>query len=231
MTEAPADLTAAVPRGYRRPVRRTALALTACLALVAAACTSEADENPLEASNDGSGDQSSATGSDSPDEGAGDTLDWEECGGDAECATLDVPVDYDQPEALAEVLHSLGIRHPDGAPPLDPAAALRVLAEHGSPLGTLSSDQLASVAEVFTNNLNAQRRHDSRPVDVDVLFFEAIQDKAPDPERPGDWAPYTSGRIESHPIACRHGDMLAPGPLADIAAVLTRHLDGPDHIA
>jgi pimeloyl-ACP methyl ester carboxylesterase len=85
-------------RGYRRPVRRIALALTACLALVAAACTSEADDNPLEAGNDGSGDQSSATGSDSQDEAAGDTLDWEECGGDAECAALDVPVDYDQPE-------------------------------------------------------------------------------------------------------------------------------------
>ncbi|QEV21832.1 amino acid adenylation domain-containing protein [Streptomyces alboniger] len=141
------------------------------------------------------------------------------------------PVDYDQPEALAEVLHSLGIRHPDGAPPLDPAAALRVLTEHGSPLGTLSSGQLASVAEVFTNNVNAQRRHDSRPVDVDVLFFEAMEGKAPDPEGPGDWAPYTSGRIESHPIACRHGDMLAPGPLADIAAVLARRLDGPDHTA
>jgi amino acid adenylation domain-containing protein len=141
------------------------------------------------------------------------------------------PVDYDQPEALAEVLHSLGIRRPDGAQPLDPAAALRILTEHGSPLGTLSDGQLASVAEVFTNNVNAQRRHDSRPVDVDVLFFEATDDKGPDPEAPGDWAPYTSGRIESHPIACRHGDMLAPGPLAAIAAVLAHRLNGPDHTA
>ncbi|MFF0016393.1 amino acid adenylation domain-containing protein [Streptomyces sp. NPDC005374] len=141
------------------------------------------------------------------------------------------PVDYDQPEALAEVLHSLGLRQPGGAPPLDPATALRILTEHGSPLSTLSSDQLASVARVFTNNVSAQRRHDSRPVDVDVLFFEAMEDKAPDPEGPDDWAPYTSGRIESHPVACRHGDMLAPGPLAEIAAVLVRRLDGPDHTA
>ncbi|MGI5467558.1 non-ribosomal peptide synthetase [Streptomyces sp. CA-132043] len=138
-----------------------------------------------------------------------------------------LPVDYDQPEALAEVLHSLGLRQPDDAPPLDAAAALRVLARHGSPLGTMTADQLDSVARVFTNNVNAQRRHDSRPVDVDVLFFEAVRDKGPDPERPDLWAPYTSGRIESHPIACRHGDMLAPGPLADIAAVLARHLSTP----
>ena len=81
---------------------RTALALTACLSLLAAACASEADENPLVEAGSGSArDESSAPdGGDSPDEGAAgtDTLDWEECAGDAECATLDVPVDYDQPE-------------------------------------------------------------------------------------------------------------------------------------
>jgi pimeloyl-ACP methyl ester carboxylesterase len=83
-------------------VPRTALALTACLSLLAAACASEADENPLVEAGSGSArDESSAPdGGDSPDEGAAgtDTLDWEECAGDAECATLDVPVDYDQPE-------------------------------------------------------------------------------------------------------------------------------------
>ena len=83
-------------------MHRIALALTACLALVAAACASEADENPLvEAGNDSADDGSAAPESpDSPDEGAAgtDTLDWEGCGGGAECATLDVPVDYDQPE-------------------------------------------------------------------------------------------------------------------------------------
>jgi pimeloyl-ACP methyl ester carboxylesterase len=81
-------------------VRRIALALAACLALTAA-CASEADENPLQA---GASNDDSATSTDS-DSRAGDsergdgtgTLDWEDCGG-AECATLDVPVDYDQPD-------------------------------------------------------------------------------------------------------------------------------------
>jgi pimeloyl-ACP methyl ester carboxylesterase len=99
---APADVTPVVPSGYRRPVHRTALALTACLALVAAACAGEADENPLtEAGGGDTSADSDATGpTDSPDastDGTG-TLDWEDCGGGAECATLDVPVDYDQPD-------------------------------------------------------------------------------------------------------------------------------------
>jgi pimeloyl-ACP methyl ester carboxylesterase len=76
--------------------------MTGCLALLAAACASEADENPLvEASSGSGGDESSAPDTrDRPDEEAAGTgtLDWEECAGDAECATLDVPVDYDQPE-------------------------------------------------------------------------------------------------------------------------------------
>jgi pimeloyl-ACP methyl ester carboxylesterase len=67
-------------------VHRIAFALTACLALLAAACASEADEGSSTADSPGGG-----------DDGAGGGLDWEDCGG-AECATVDVPVDYDQPD-------------------------------------------------------------------------------------------------------------------------------------
>jgi len=80
-------------------VHRFALALTACLALVAAACASEADENPLTEAGSNAGDENSTDTSGSTDgqgggaDGTG-TLDWQECGGGAECATLDVPVDY-----------------------------------------------------------------------------------------------------------------------------------------
>jgi pimeloyl-ACP methyl ester carboxylesterase len=82
-------------------VHRIALALTACVAL-AAACASEADENPLlEAGggNDDGGASADPETPDSPDDGSAGagTLDWQECG-DAECATLDVPVDYDRPD-------------------------------------------------------------------------------------------------------------------------------------
>ncbi len=79
-------------------MHRIALALTACLALVAAACASKADENPLVEARSGDDDGSSTTDTpDGGDGGTGDSLDWEDCGG-AECATLDVPVDYDQPD-------------------------------------------------------------------------------------------------------------------------------------
>jgi pimeloyl-ACP methyl ester carboxylesterase len=95
------DITATASSGYRRSVHRIALALTACLALVAAACASEADENPLTRAGDGetSANSDGSGPTDGPGAGADGTgtLDWQQCGGGAECATLDVPVDYDQP--------------------------------------------------------------------------------------------------------------------------------------
>jgi pimeloyl-ACP methyl ester carboxylesterase len=84
------------------------MALTACLALVAAACASEADENPLTEAGGGNagGEVSADPDTPGPTDGADGTgtLDWQECGGGAECATLDVPVDYDQPEGDALTL-------------------------------------------------------------------------------------------------------------------------------
>jgi pimeloyl-ACP methyl ester carboxylesterase len=89
-------------------VHRLALALTACLALVAAACASEADENPLTEAGGGNagGEVSADPDTPGPTDGADGTgtLDWQECGGGAECATLDVPVDYDQPDGDALTL-------------------------------------------------------------------------------------------------------------------------------
>ena len=81
-------------------MRRIALAPAAGLALIAATagCASEADENPLrEAGADDDGASDATEPPDTPGDGT-DSLDWEECGGGAECATLDVPVDYDQPD-------------------------------------------------------------------------------------------------------------------------------------
>jgi pimeloyl-ACP methyl ester carboxylesterase len=69
--------------------------------LVIAACAQEADENPLQ-TGQAADDDSGSTERDTPaaDEPPADgaTLEWEECAGDGECTTLDVPVDYDDPD-------------------------------------------------------------------------------------------------------------------------------------
>ena len=74
--------------------------------LLVAACASEADQSALgerdtgasaPEQDDGNSDSSS---DDAGDRGQGgdDQLDWSSCGSSAECAELDVPVDYDDPD-------------------------------------------------------------------------------------------------------------------------------------
>jgi len=54
----------------------------------------------------------------------------------------------------------------------------------------------------------------------DIEFFVATQDKTADSPVPAAWRPYVRGRITVHPVACAHGAMAAPGPLALIGAVV-----------
>jgi len=73
----------------RRPLRLLATLLTLT---IVAACAQEADE-PL------AGGAGAGGGAAGPDDGSGGgTLEWTSCGGDAECAELEVPVDYANPD-------------------------------------------------------------------------------------------------------------------------------------
>ncbi len=81
---------------HRRRLRLLAALLT--LLLLTAACASEADESLLSADQTRTGGQDTSPDSTEGDgDQANDTLDWEDCSF-GECAELDVPVDYDQPD-------------------------------------------------------------------------------------------------------------------------------------
>src|SRR3546814_18197257 len=73
-------------------------ALLALLTLVATACASEADDDPVA---EPPIDATSEEPADGPVEGPNgfvpDEIEWEECGA-TECGVLDVPLDYEQPE-------------------------------------------------------------------------------------------------------------------------------------
>jgi pimeloyl-ACP methyl ester carboxylesterase len=87
---------------FRRPI---SLLVTLIALLLAVACASEADDSALAGSDDGRTPQDSTGGDAEADEGDGNggdpsaagEIDWSSCG-TAECAELDVPVDYDDPD-------------------------------------------------------------------------------------------------------------------------------------
>jgi pimeloyl-ACP methyl ester carboxylesterase len=70
-------------------------ALTALALLAAVACAKEGDSASLQTGRDDSATDSAEPAPDG-DPSAGD-IEWESCGGGAQCAVIDVPLDYDDP--------------------------------------------------------------------------------------------------------------------------------------
>ncbi|WP_037345992.1 non-ribosomal peptide synthetase [Sciscionella sediminilitoris] len=59
----------------------------------------------------------------------------------------------------------------------------------------------------------------------DLLFFEATEgQRGAGNVTPGDWQPYTEGRIEVTGIGCRHERMLDREPIGHIAAILSERI-------
>jgi len=80
-------------------LRRPVVALLAALTVLAAACAKEADdpvavEETTTSQTDGS---STTTAGEGPDSFTPDPIEWDDCG-TVECATLEVPLDYSEPD-------------------------------------------------------------------------------------------------------------------------------------
>ncbi len=78
-------------------MRRPAAALALAVALAVTACAGKSD-TPLGGNEAATGADGSDNGSSGSGNGGTDTLDWSDCGAGAECAVIDVPLDYDDPE-------------------------------------------------------------------------------------------------------------------------------------
>ncbi|HVQ93839.1 MAG TPA: amino acid adenylation domain-containing protein, partial [Mycobacteriales bacterium] len=129
------------------------------------------------------------------------------------------------PEALSALLVSLGTdpaRLPDG--PLRHDDFLALAARDGGPLAALGEPAAAAVARVFTADVNLARRGPIGRFAGDVVFFTAVEGRTADSPRPQLWREHVTGRLEIHEIACRHGELTQPGPLARIGPVLDRAL-------
>jgi len=91
------------------PRRRSTAALLAALAVVAASCAQEADGPVLSEGTTTTSDRGSPTTSEGPGGFTPDPIEWDECGA-VECATLEVPRDYDEPDG--ELIEIYVVRSP-----------------------------------------------------------------------------------------------------------------------
>ncbi|MCX5207922.1 amino acid adenylation domain-containing protein [Kitasatospora sp. NBC_00240] len=113
-------------------------------------------------------------------------------------------------DTLAELLVSLGYD------PADP----RGLGDLEAMLG----EAARVLPDVLAGNEKLMREHVPGHFEGDAVFFGATLDKPADWPYGEAWRPYVGGRIEQHRLACEHGAMTQPGPIARIGSVLAEKL-------
>ncbi|MFD0548919.1 amino acid adenylation domain-containing protein [Streptomyces rectiviolaceus] len=129
---------------------------------------------------------------------------------------------------LAGMLDSLGFRTRDAeGRTLAPAELTELLAAEGSPLSALDASRLTALARAFADHVRLAREAQHRLYDGDLLFFTATADKTPADPTAQSWRAHVTGRVDDHPVACAHGAMTQPDPLAEIAGPLGRALNRP----
>jgi len=82
----------------------------------------------------------------------------------------------------------------------------------------------ARVIEIIKNHRRLRQKFEPSPYLGDALLFVATRDHDEDILE-NVWRPYINGRIKTFPIDCSHNEMLQPGPISQIAQVLTEELN------
>ncbi|MGW3965986.1 amino acid adenylation domain-containing protein [Amycolatopsis sp. NPDC005003] len=130
-------------------------------------------------------------------------------------------------ELLVSFLEHLG-HDADGDAELSPAAVIDVLRRGGSRLAGIGEERMARVLDVMGNNGELAVRYEPTRFSGRLLLFLAADGLTEEDlaERPGRWAPYVDGAIETHRIGCGHEFMMHPQAQAAIGRIVAAELDG-----
>ncbi|WP_410590237.1 amino acid adenylation domain-containing protein [Amycolatopsis sp. lyj-23] len=111
---------------------------------------------------------------------------------------------------------------------LSPAAVIDVLRRGGSRLAGIGEDRMTRVLDVMSNNGELALRYEPTRFAGRLRLFLAAEglSEADLAERPGRWAPYVDGAIETHRIGCGHEFMMHGPAQAAIGRIVAAALDG-----
>ncbi|QWF84040.1 D-alanine--poly(phosphoribitol) ligase subunit 1 [Amycolatopsis sp. CA-230715] len=124
------------------------------------------------------------------------------------------------PDVLTAILESIGVTADE---PLDEKAFLAALNRAGNPLAGVAETHLDALASVFAGNVAAASRFTPGRFTGDLLHFRATGGTSA--ADPADWEPYLTGSVEVVDVACTHGRMTQPEPLARIGGELAARID------
>jgi enterobactin synthetase component F len=131
------------------------------------------------------------------------------------------------PENIPGRLEELGefLLHSDNAHVISMAKGLMTLSKE-----IMKSDPrfIKNLTAVMFNNLNLARQYVPRKVDLDLLYFHAVEtmgdlDDILD-RSPLAWRPFVGRGFQVHELACHHEAVLDPGPAAQIGSILQQRL-------
>ncbi|MFE3826557.1 amino acid adenylation domain-containing protein [Streptomyces sp. NPDC059092] len=97
-----------------------------------------------------------------------------------------------------------------GADAVDAASVRDEFRRTGSPLGSLEPATIDAMVDNFAGQARLMRAYTPRTFHGPVLFFTATEGRPADTFGTGLWAPYISGHIENHDVACAHAQMMQP---------------------
>ncbi|MER5622089.1 amino acid adenylation domain-containing protein [Streptosporangium sp. NPDC002544] len=124
-------------------------------------------------------------------------------------------INPDERDVLVELLSAIDY---DG--PGEIGDVVEFLREQGGPYATLDERTLTAVYRNYRNGVKISEEYTPRMFEGDVLFVTAAHGHEEGGPTAADWKPYVTGAIHDHQVACDHANMLSPGPIAEIAALL-----------
>jgi enterobactin synthetase component F len=131
------------------------------------------------------------------------------------------------PENLPGRFEDLGefLLHSDNAHMIPMAKGLMTLSKE-----IMKSDPMfiKNLAAVMFNNLKLARQYVPRKVNLDLLYFHAVETMGDVDDildrRPLAWRPFVGRGFQVHELACHHEAVLDPGPAAQIGNILQQRL-------
>jgi L-serine---[L-seryl-carrier protein] ligase len=131
------------------------------------------------------------------------------------------------PENIPGSLEDLGefLLHSDNAHVISMAKGLMTLSRE---IMKTDPQFIKNLSAVMFNNLKLARQYVPRKVNLDLLYFHAVEtmgdlDDILD-RSPVAWRPFVGRGFQVHELACHHEAVLDPGPAAQIGSILQQRL-------
>ncbi|MEO3855069.1 amino acid adenylation domain-containing protein [Acrocarpospora sp. B8E8] len=129
-------------------------------------------------------------------------------------------------EALTLILGDLGCSVAEGdRPTMNREEFMRIVDEKVDSLRFLTPEQVSNLIDTWINNIELVRTFDPARFDGDLLFFVATEGRTADSPTLDGWAPHVAGEIKDVQVACTHGEMMSPGPAAEIGRAVSQEIN------